>query len=283
MPGDNKDPTETQNDEILTPRQDPIETAPGGNEDPVITADAENAADMDDEEEDGPSELDVLKVRARTLGVSHSPNILPATLRAKIDEHIAKLEEAQLPKSVRQEEINNGTTDEPVRALQKPQVLPASARTKLPHMSEMLDMSTDDLMRQPVKRRTQIIRARQRHVELALVRCQIHCNNPNKNDLHGEIFSVQNKYVGIVRKFIPYGKFTENGYHVPRMLIKMLKAKKYLQVRSVKSSDGTERTETSLAPEFTINELRPLTAAELKQLAAMQAARSSTDAGFVGQ
>lgn len=260
----NKEPVEEVNDEIRTPAQDPIELEEG---------------DGTDSEADGPSELEVLKIRAKTLGVTHSPNIGVETLRAKIDEHIAKLEETKLPKEVREPKAE-AQSEMPAAA--KTTTLVPSARNKLPPMSEMLAMTTDDLMRQPEKRRTQIIRARQHHEQMALVRCQVFNNNPAKNDLFGEIFSVQNKYLGTVRKYIPYGKFTENGYHIPRILVTMLKSKRYLQVRSIKNPDGTERTEQRQAPEFTITELRPLTKEELDKLAAMQASRSSADSGFVG-
>lgn len=272
---DDNEPVEQANEEIRTPKQDPIEL--------------EDDEDDDEEAYTGPSELDVLKIRAKSLGITHSPNIGVDTLRTKIDEHIAKLEEDRLAKEAKMDRSRLVTEIEeaPVKEVKAssfnaaPSVAP-SARNKLPPMSVMLEMTTDDLMRQPERKRTQIIRARQQFEQLALVRCQVFNNNPAKNDLHGEIFSVQNKYLGVVRKFIPYGKFTENGYHIPRILVNMLREKKYLQVKAVKNQDGTERVEQRLAPEFTITELRPLTQEELKQLASMQAARSSTDAGFVG-
>lgn len=276
---DKSEPVEQPNDEVRAPKQDPIEL-----EEANQAADKTADDDDDDDLPKGPSELDSLKIRAKTLGVTHSPNIGVDTLRAKIEEHIQKLEEARMPKAVQeaaaesmkaaQADVDTG----PARIVGPT----ASERNKLPPMSVMLAMSVDDLMRQPEKRRTQIIRARQKHEQLALVRCQIHNNNPAKNDLFGEIFSVQNKYLGTVRKFIPYGKFTENGYHVPRILVNMLKKKRYIQVRPVKNPDGTERTETSQAPEFTITELRPLTRDELAKLASMQAARGSSEMGFVG-
>ena len=277
---DKSEPVEQPNDEVRAPKQDPIELE-----------ESTQATAVDDDEDDlpkGPSELDSLKIRAKALGVPHSPNIGVDTLKAKIEEHIQKLEEARMPKAIREaakeaaaeiEQVARPDVDTgPVRVIGPG----PSERNKLPPMSIMLAMTTDELMRQPEKRRTQIIRARQKHEQLALVRCQIHNNNPAKNDLFGEIYSVQNKYLGVVRKFIPYGKYTENGYHVPRILVNMLKKKRYIQVRPVKNPDGTERTETSQAPEFTITELRPLSRDELAKLASMQAARGSSEMGFVG-
>lgn len=253
---DNDEPVETENDEILTPAENPDDT-----DGPDVTM-------------GGLTELDALKLRAKTLGVSHSPNIGVDTLRAKIEEHVAKLEAARSPTEtpqVMQESV-----------MQTPALQPTAPvnRNALPKMSVMLNMTTDELLRFPEKRRQQIIRARMQHTEMALVRCQIYNNNPAKTDLHGEIFSIQNKYLGVVRKFIPYGDATENGYHIPRILMNMLKSKKYLQVRTLKEANGFERVEKRIVPEFTIRELPPLTREELDKLANVQKARASVSSDF---
>lgn len=260
---DNREPVETPNDEILTPAQDPAEFD-------------------DDTSSSGLTELDALKIRAKTLGVSHSPNIGVDTLRAKIEEHVAKLEAARegntpMPDPVMTQQTTTAVMQEPG----KPALNPASSRNALPPMHVMLKMTPEELHRFPEKRRAQIIRARMHHTEMALVRCQIYNNNPAKNDLNGEIFSVQNQFLGTVRKYIPYGEATENGYHIPRILLNMLLSKKYLQVRTIKDQNGFERVEKRIAPEFTIRELPPLTKDELARLAATQAARSSVSADLI--
>lgn len=275
---------EVENNEIATPAQSAVETADDQGEKPVQQATVSTApqtnADPDDDEHDplldGPKEIDSLKARAKALGIKHSNNINVDTLRAKIDEHIEKLEAEKHP------EPKQETTQQPEPASVAPARVPPSQRNKLPPMSVMLEMTTDDLMRQPERKRKMIIRARQQHTEMRLVRCQIYCNNPAKNDLHGEIFSVQNKYLGVVRKFVPFGEATENGYHLPWILVKMLRAKKYVQTKSLRNPDGTERVEHRQAPEFTINELRPLTPDELQQLANIQGARGDSQMGMVG-
>lgn len=278
--------TEVPNDEIATPAQDPVETADDQGvvetKPAVLTTPATPNLDPDPEEHDplldGPTELDSLKARAKALGLKHSNNINVDTLRAKIDEHVEALEAKRQPTQTESDIARQGEVamaPQPVRPT-------ATQRNKLPPLSVMLEMTVDDLMRQPERKRKMIIRARQMHTEMALVRCQIYNNNPAKNDLHGEIFSVQNKYLGVVRKYIPYGEFTDNGYHVPRILVNMLRTKKYIQTRSIKNPDGTERVEHRHAPEFTINELRPLTVDELKQLANMQGARGDAQMGMVG-
>lgn len=114
------------------------------------------------------------------------------------------------------------------------------------------------------------IRKRLQKEELKLIRCRITNMNPSKADLKGEIFSVRNKYIGTVRKFIPFGEATENGYHIENILLKQLKARKFLQVKTNPKTNVVESQR--FVPEFAIEILEPLTETELKQLAAQQAA-----------
>ena len=118
------------------------------------------------------------------------------------------------------------------------------------------------------------IRKKQIAEQMALVRCRIANLNPSKRDLRGEIFTVANKYVGTVRKFIPYGEATDNGYHIPQILYEQLKARKFLQVntRNDRSAGNQIVVDQRWVPEFSIEVLPSLTQEELDKLAASQAA-----------
>lgn len=59
------------------------------------------------------------------------------------------------------------------------------------------------------------------------LRCRVYNLNPAKADLPGEIISVSNRFIGTVRKFIPFGEATENGYHIPRVLVQDLKSRQF--------------------------------------------------------
>ena len=61
-----------------------------------------------------------------------------------------------------------------------------------------------------------------------LIRVRIQNLDPKKKDLPGEILTVANDYMGTVRKFVPYGEATDNGYHIPYCLYKLLKSRKFL-------------------------------------------------------
>jgi hypothetical protein len=118
------------------------------------------------------------------------------------------------------------------------------------------------------------IRKKQISEQMVLIRCRIANLNPSKRDLRGEIFTVANKYVGTVRKFIPYGEATDNGYHIPQILYEQLKTRKFLQVntRNDRSAGNQIVVDQRWVPEFSIEVLPKLTQEELDKLAASQAA-----------
>lgn len=107
--------------------------------------------------------------------------------------------------------------------------------------------------------------------EMKLVRCRIYNLNPSKNDLRGEIITVGNRYLGTVRKFIPFGEATDGGYHIPMCIYNELKAKKFQQIRT-KSKGGQIEVSRRMVPEYNIEILPALTADELEELALQQAA-----------
>ena len=117
------------------------------------------------------------------------------------------------------------------------------------------------------------IRAQQRKEQLKLVRLRIANMNPSKSDLGGEIFTVRTKYLGIIKKFVPYGEATDEGYHVPHIIYQQLKDRKFLQTKVKKSKNGQQLTPQSRwVPEFSLEVLPPLKPEELAKLANHQAA-----------
>lgn len=108
-----------------------------------------------------------------------------------------------------------------------------------------------------------------------LVRVRIQNLDPKKKDLPGEILTVANDYMGTVRKYVPYGEATDNGYHIPYCLYKLLKNRKFLNVSVKKGRNGKERVEQQWVREFAIEILPQLTEEELKQLGQAQIAAGS--------
>src|SRR6218665_968875 len=188
-----------------------------------------------------PDELTMLKSRAQLMGISFSNNIGLDALKQKIDEKL------------------NGTTKAPEPELKvepdedEPEVQEANTKKPL--------TLRESLYQENMK----------------LVRVRITNMDPKKKDLPGEIITVANRYIGSVPKFVPYGDVTENGYHIPYVIYKMLKKRKFLNIKVRKNSQGKEIVETNYVPEFALEVLPALTERDLARLAASQAASNSLD------
>lgn len=108
-----------------------------------------------------------------------------------------------------------------------------------------------------------------------LIRVRIQNLDPKKKDLPGEIITVANEYMGTVRKFIPFGEVTDNGYHIPYCIYEFLKERKFINITTRKGKNGLPDIRATEAREFSIEVLPPLTEAELAQLAQAQIAAGS--------
>lgn len=129
----------------------------------------------------------------------------------------------------------------------------------------------------PLSRTEQMaaVRREAREKALRLVRVRITCMNPSKKDLHGEIFTVANRYIGNITKFVPFNDESEGGYHVPQALLNVIKARKFLDIRTRANRNNSAdiKVSTKFVPEFAIEELPQLTEEELNELKAAQAAK----------
>ena len=113
--------------------------------------------------------------------------------------------------------------------------------------------------------------------QMKLVRVRITNLDPKKKDLPGEIFTVANRYIGTVRKYIPYGEVTDNGYHIPLCIYTQLEERKFLNIKTRKGKNGTPIIESQYVREFALEVLPQLTPDELATLAASQAAARGTE------
>lgn len=124
--------------------------------------------------------------------------------------------------------------------------------------------------------RTMTLQQHLRNTQMKLVRLRITNMDPKKKDLHGEIVTVANEYLGTVKKFVPFGEVTDDGYHVPYCIYKSLDARKFLNIRTTKDRrTGQIKVESNWAKEFALEVLPQLTREELNRLATAQAAAGS--------
>ena len=186
-----------------------------------------------------PTRKQLLMQKARTMGISFSNNITEEALAEKVN---AKM--AGEPAPVEKSEFN--------------------------------PLAGDEAGKTPVAKLT--LRQRLLQEEMRLIRVRITNMDPKKKDLRGEIMTVANEYLGTVRKFVPFGEDTDEGYHIPKCLLTMMQERRFLQLREIKDrKTGGTRPETGWVREFAIEILPALTEKELKQLATAQIA-----AGTVG-
>lgn len=125
-----------------------------------------------------PDELTVLKQRAKLMNISFSNNISLEKLRQKIAD-------AQDGKEAEPEQEEAGVNP------------------------------FEDKNKAPVKETEAQMRQRIRLEQTRLIRVRIQNLDPKKKDLPGEIITVANEYMGTIKKFVPFGEATDNGYHIP--------------------------------------------------------------------
>lgn len=213
-------------------------------------------AGKDEPAMDTVNELDVLKQRARMMGVEFSNNIGVETLRDRIR---AKVEE------------QSNATAAPAPALFDPALIPAATQ----QASFQADTSGGPALgSEPKPAKPLTLRQYLQREQMKLVRVRITNLDPKKKNLPGEVFTVANEFLGTVRKYIPYGEVSDDGYHVPYCIYRELESRRFLDIRTFKErANGNKiRVEQRWAKEFAIEVLPHLTPTELKQLAVAQMA-----------
>ena len=185
-------------------------------------------------------ELTLLKERAKVMGIPFSNNISLETLRKRVADKMEGKDEAP--------EVNALTGD--------PEIAQAMAAKPLNQQANAV-----------------ALRKLMHATQMRLVRVRITNMDPKKKDLPGEIWTVANEYLGTVRKFVPYGEQTDDGFHIPYCLYRLLDSKRFLHIRDVKDrTTGIVRQDKVWAKEFSLDVLPTLTQGELDRLAAAQAA-----------
>lgn len=211
-----------------------------------------------------PTEMEMLKERADLLGVTYSNNIGIETLRKRVEDAMAGNPQDPEPESEQ-------------AAVPSMESLTADLTAQVAATTTVTTKELNPLVQDaaPVQNKPISLREHMRVTQMKLVRVRIQNLDPKKSNLPGEIFAVANEYLGDVKKYIPFGEVTDNGYHIPYCLYKMLKNRRFLNVRERKDRDGKIHVETSWVKEFALELLPDLSPEELKQLATAQIAASS--------
>lgn len=207
-----------------------------------------------DEDDDLPTmdELTMLKQRATLMKVAYSNNIGIESLKAKID---AKLKDEEDTTDIDGNDLPN----------------------KISPIEPMVNTPTPVIPNEAPVEKPKSIRQTLQERELKLVRVRITNLDPKKKDLPGEIFTVANEFLGTIKKYVPYGEVTDNGYHLPVCILNQLKERTFVSIKTRRGNRGQQIVEHQNAKEFAIDVLEPLTITELAQLATAQQARGGLD------
>ena len=189
--------------------------------------------------------------RAKLMGIKHSNNIS--------NDKLAEMIEARMAGEQEQQEEETTTEEEQATSVE-----------------EEVNGFTNEA---PVMSAKKSLRQKMNEENMKLVRLRITNMNPQKKDLHGEIFTLANGVIGTIRKFIPYGEVTQDGFHVPFCIYKRLKNRKFLNIRSITDPKTKQiRVTSTYVPEFALEVLPQLTPVELRKLGQAQMAAGSMDA-----
>lgn len=199
-----------------------------------------------------PDELAMLKSRADLMGLKYSNNISAETLKQKIADKLEGKGEFA-PQAEPEQAAPLGPAPTPVQTLGPAVTAPMASAAPV----ERIESLREKMIRE----------------QMFLVRVRITNLDPKKKDLPGEIFTVANEYLGNVKKYIPYGEFSDDGYHIPFCIYTQLKERTFVSIKTRKNKANNQLIiEHQDAKEFALDVLDPLTQAELNTLAAAQLA-----------
>lgn len=200
------------------------------------------------------TELESLKERCDLMGISYHPNSKEPSLRAKIQ---AALDDKD-PNTVGEEDgadpVDNG----------KP------ANSSMPDLSNLgPDVLVPKGVFKPETKEEKAYRLRMQGTKL--IRVYVHCNNPMKKEWQGEQFTVSNRNLGTLSRFVPF----EQEWHVEAAILDMMRDCQYLGFNTRKAGPmKLEIKEPKFIKEFNIEVLEPLSEKEIKDLAIKQAMQS---------
>lgn len=193
-------------------------------------------------------ELQVLKSRADTMGISYHPSIGVDKLRAKVESALGS-----------DEDQNSGSAAE----------VETTTTTKT-----VVEKAETSASRGKNETESQFKR-RKRDEANELIRIRLTCMDPNKREHEGVIVSAGNSVVGTYKKFVPFN--ADEGWHVPRIIYNQLVQKQCQVFVAKRDRKGNTKKESKLIKAYSIEVLPPLTEDELKELGQRQAMAHSVE------
>lgn len=211
-----------------------------------------------------PTELESLQSRATLMGIKFHPNSKEDSLRAKI-----------------QAVLEGQSSDDVADDLDEvdPEDNGKPAVSSMPDLSKLAPgtlVPTQKVLMETPEQKAHRLRLQ----GTRLVRVFVHCNNPMKKEWQGEQFTVSNRNLGTLNRFVPF----EVEWHVEAAILDMMRDRQYLGFNTRKvGAMKMEVKEPKFIKEFNIEVLEDLTPKELKDLTVKQAMQGGdTDAMLRG-
>jgi len=190
-----------------------------------------------------PTELELLKKRADTMHIPYPANIGVTALKSKVN---AALNDQPIPEDEPTDEVE---VRGPEQAVDTSKYMPVETGSEL--------------------------RMRLRREATRLVRVNVTNRNPAMKDYKGDHYTVSNSIVGDIKKYVQYD--TQEGYHVPWIIVEHLKEKEYQVFIEGTDNKGRPTVTTKNVKELSVEILPPLTADEMEELKIKQALNKSID------
>ena len=108
----------------------------------------------------------------------------------------------------------------------------------------------------------------------ALTRVRVTCMDPNKREYDGDFFCAGNRVIGTYKVYVPF----DVEWHVPSVLLKMIRRKQCQVFVSKRDERGRQIREGKSIKAFAVEVLPALTEQEMKELAQRQAMSKGTAA-----
>jgi len=192
--------------------------------------------------------LELLKDKAKTLGINFNPSIGYTKLEERINDF---------------EMDNSKEVIEEIDESYKAYIIKASKAAKAIKSTSAKATLRKGMTQQELK--VSIMKEANR-----LVRCSITCLDPSKKDIPGQVFGIRNGKIPLIKKFVPYDGRTT---HLPNIFINHLKEKEFQYFRLVLNKDtGDKERKSFIGKMFSVSILSDMTEEELETLAEAQLA-----------
>ena len=140
---------------------------------------------------------------------------------------------------------------------------------------EKLKIQEENLTSGPQQLTTGQKKLEARKKALKLHRVVVTCKDPMKQNWEGEIISAGNDLIGEVKKYIPFNN--DEGWHIPEIILNVLKEKKCTIFVNKKGKDGMPIKVAKQINAYSIQELEPLSKEELEELARIQRQKQNAE------